>query len=206
MKKITPWSWNMKELVSIVNLFYTGFLLRDIAGKVVPGAILSIAVLESCIGLTRTMALSKDIPGTGWVLVFAIFWVIGLTFQSIGVWCSVVKYSIIYPDNESFFEALLDFHSTNQSDTNARRLERFMAIREAYGNTAVSVCVSYILWLLISLTLKSNDFGLIIVMLMAAAAAAYFLHLGHIETINNQDKYWSLSIKRNKEEDEKKKL
>jgi len=179
----------MEEFKNIIKFLYSSFLLRDLAGKVVPGAVILFTTvisldISSYIGLSNNSFKPEFQLGV-WVILFLFCWVIGLAAQSIGRGIRVVHYSFEYPSVDDFHEVLRIFRDLRKDDKNAlERLERFMAIREAYGNGAAATLVALILGLLLFFAKSSLLTGIGIIVFFVSFFA---LWLGYNKTIRNQD-------------------
>jgi hypothetical protein len=93
----------MSDLRDIIDSLYRQFLLRDSAGKIIPGLILIAAVCILGLGYFKA---TYHVHGLGnsfitglvnlpiilWLLIMALGWLIGFAIQSIGEWCRLILY------------------------------------------------------------------------------------------------------------------
>lgn len=194
----------MKEIREIIEFLYSSFLLRDLAGKVVPGGVILVTIVKTlnCPTLIATQIelLKPGIEVVPWILILILCWILGLGAQAIGRRIKIVHYSFKYPTPDDFHKALRKFDNPERSDRDRQRLERFMAIREAYGNGAAAVIVAFVLWLLLfystsecTLPLPNNFWRALII----AITVFISLLLGHRETVTHQDSFLSVAIEDN---------
>ena len=88
------------ELASLFDSFYSRFVLRDLFGKITPGAIFLIILFLSIISPTDALASIKYF--NVWILIIfiAISWLIGIAIQSVGDSRKWIKYHPDYIDKK----------------------------------------------------------------------------------------------------------
>lgn len=198
----------MAEAVEqILRMLYEGFLLRDLAGKVVPGSIVFAAVIlgiGGAEGVDKIMSLS----GGMWVIVGPLLWLLGLAAQGFGKRVGLVHYSLKYRSVDDHYRARRVFLDNRKEPYDRRRMERFEAIRETNGNSAAAIVLAIPIWLLMRLpswitsgvhvSVWQTVIGIII-----AIAFLYILNLGHRQTLEDLDAFWYHAIKDFEDKDSK---
>ncbi|MDH3973207.1 MAG: hypothetical protein OEV42_02910 [Deltaproteobacteria bacterium] len=198
----------MKELKYIIELLYSHFLLRDLAGKVVPGAVILFTTVITLDCFSYIDLFKSKLQFVVWILLLTFSWIIGLAAQAIGSHIRIVRYSVKYSPTCEFHEVLRKFRNSKKDDKDDQRLERFMAIGEAYGNGAAATIVAYLLWLVLFYVINKDKWMLfnlgnnynyyfpenILVITIIAIVSFISLLLGHRETIDHQDEFISTVI------------
>jgi hypothetical protein len=165
---------------AVFRNLYTGFLLRDFAGKIVPGVFLlfSIAALfRSPAALIRE--LRKDVPLFGIVFLAGFAWTVTLGTQSLAEGLRIWKYFPVagqtQPDpspqigfwldlyqggNESNFDAgtaKVDLFQVGANEDEKQQYERFVVIKEACGNLFIAGLLSLPAWLVVIVRREKTD-------------------------------------------------
>jgi len=186
----------MADFDKPLESLYTHFLLRDFAGKIVPGSVLYVAFFSS-IAQGKFLQLDSKLPLATTMILLGFLWLLGLAIQAIGAWFGIVKYSEKYPPPDEFHQAQRKFRNIKGDHSrDIMRYERFEAIREAYGNGAVSVLISFPIWLLGHVFRPECGFLLILFVFFVSVALFIALRLGHEETIRHFDAFWEHAINR----------
>jgi len=68
----------------LFDSFYTKFILRDLFGKIIPGYILLICIIGTCLPKQNFFLLQSMSVGL-WILSLGIAWLLGLAIQGIGI-------------------------------------------------------------------------------------------------------------------------
>ena len=140
-------------LATFFNAFYSRFVLRDFLGKIIPGFILATSIgltQRSLRGMTNIFTRSEFME---WVMILSMAWVLGLFIQGFGLWLKAGKWRLCrdlpaeYEGREDqYFERMIRLRSKS---AHARRyMERLIAARDASGNSATSVFLSVLLFLI----------------------------------------------------------
>jgi hypothetical protein len=162
----------MEAWEAIFRNLYTGFLLRDFAGKIVPGIFLLFSI--SCIFVTPRQLLSRlmqDVPV--FVIVFAagLAWTVTLGTQSLAEGLGIWRYfpvesatgtpahvpfwrNLLIGGDETGFEKdtlIVDEFQMSASEDEKQQYERFVVIKEACGNLFVAAILSIPAWLFVFL-------------------------------------------------------
>jgi|GEM_PF-1530760 len=147
------------DLKPVFDAFYDRLVLRDVAGKVVPGSILIFSLLVGAFGYEATTALLQKMGFPFWVILFGFSWLIAFALQYIGEMLHLLRThprdidairageKEAWTDRRSFFLWLADFHDLASQEQKVHA-ERINVIREACGNTAISVALSCLLLLI----------------------------------------------------------
>lgn len=143
----------MKDLSMPWDALYTRFLLKDIFGKMVPGAGL---VMVTGIAITtpeRVGELARQMPIASWALAAGFFWIVGLGIQGIGEWINVVH---MFPHigrgtrsevEQNWILARRDFER-QANDRERHNADRAAVLMEAAGNGALTSGVAAVILLL----------------------------------------------------------
>ncbi|SRR5579883_737437 len=172
----------MEAWQAVFRNLYTGFLLRDFAGKIVPG----VFFLFSISAMFRSpreliQALRKDLPLWMVILVAGFAWTITLGTQSLaeglGIWkyfpnepiCATPQASrigflsnLLFGGDETSFNnctAQVDRFQNGASEDQKQQYERFVVIKEACGNLFVSILLSTPAWLCVIFLSKEHNHG-----------------------------------------------
>jgi hypothetical protein len=185
----------MVDIDKTLESLYTHFLLRDLAGKIVPGSVLYVALASVFLPPSKLLQSHSDLPLAATAILIAGLWVLGLAVQGVGSRLGLVKYSEKYPPPDKFHEAQRRFRDIRgDQKAEVQRYERFEAIREAYGNGAASVFLSFFLWLLVYLLNSGRSLTVMASVLVVSAVVFTALLLGHKETIKHFDTFWERAI------------
>jgi hypothetical protein len=197
----------MEETLQVVfrNL-YTGFLLRDFAGKIVPGIYLLFSVASM---FCSPSDLSKEIRK--YVPVFAIFllagfaWTVTLGTQSLAEGLGIWRYfpvgspaaqvtpiprvgfwkDLFQGGDETSFDAStakVDLFQSGATEDEKQQYERFVVIKEACGNLFIAGLLSFPAWLFV---------------LVNAGNAEHQRHGASKETIRRNWGIWTKKLSRN---------
>ena len=208
------------DLRPVFDAFYDRLVLRDVAGKVVPGSILILSLVVGAFGFEATTAWLPKMSFPLWVLLFGVSWLIAFALQYIGEKLHLLRtyprdtdvkqagkiaFALRYigkklrrlkthprdsdakpeetwTDRKSFYPWLAKFHDLASTEQKVHA-ERINVIREACGNTAVSVALSCLL-LLVSLRIRGNLSSLFFLFFTVAVVIAFSLwrmHVTHVD-------------------------
>ncbi len=144
----------LNEINSIVDKLYEKFLLRDVFAKIVPGTLLLFScIYSSSLNYKATM----DIMKVSWIIMIGLAWTLGFVVQGVGELLRIIKYyTKDYTTKEQWYEAYIKFKesATREEKSNC---ERFVVIKEATGNLAMSLLISLIM---INLSFYFNNYTL----------------------------------------------
>jgi len=143
----------MEHLQTVVQDLYTNFVLRDLAGKIVPGALLafSLSLLISK-PLETLKLLNGKISTVATVVGAGILWVTVLGLQSIAESMGLLAYFPAVGDKSgeaAFAEAtqLMQQFLANATPADKLQYERFVVIKEATGNLKFALLLSAPFWI-----------------------------------------------------------
>jgi hypothetical protein len=157
---------------AVFRNLYTGFLLRDFAGKIVPGVYLLFSVasmFRSPADLMRE--LRKDVPVFAIILVAGLAWTVTLGTQSLAEGLGIWKYfpvgapaqgtsrvhigfwlDLFQGGDETSFDAntaKVDLFQIGATEDEKQQYERFVVIKEACGNLFIAGLLSLPAWLIV---------------------------------------------------------
>ncbi|MEK7191766.1 MAG: hypothetical protein AAB068_04995 [Pseudomonadota bacterium] len=185
----------MADIDKTVESLYTHFLLRDLAGKIVPGTVLYVALASVFLPPAELLKAHSDLPLAATAILIAVLWVLGLAVQGIGSQLGLVRYSYKYPPPDKFHQAHRRFRDMRgDQKAEVQRYERFEAIREAFGNAAASIPLSLFIWLPGYLLNSGQSMTFIGSVLVVSAVLFTALLLGHRMTIKYFDAFWEHAI------------
>ncbi len=151
----------VNDVAHLVEVIYTRFILRDLIGKVVPGAIALIGISVALFGWPKVHDWMEHPNGVEIILLAALCWLSTICVQWLGeVGLPWVKYGWMVPKirsgkkTENFWKRQLE----NKVHFNDKRknlnkfldvagpdhraiYERFVVIREAAGNSSTAVLI-----------------------------------------------------------------
>jgi hypothetical protein len=165
----------------IFRNLYTGFLLRDFAGKIVPGIFLLFALAAMFCRPSRLIEYVKtETPAHALMLIAGFAWVMTLGIQSVSEGVGIWNYFIEPPSSQAqaadshkvgFVRNLLtggsdaefdrdtlrvDDFQANATEDEKQQYERFVVIKEACGNLYVAMVLSLPAWMYVCLSNKPN--------------------------------------------------
>jgi hypothetical protein len=161
---------------AVFRNLYTGFLLRDFAGKIVPGTYL----LFSVASMFRSPAdlikeIRKDVPVFAILLVAGLAWTVTLGTQSLAEGLGIWRYfpvgsppaqviptarvgfwrDLFQGGDETNFDAStakVDMFQGGATEDEKQQYERFVVIKEACGNLFIAGLLSLPAWLIVIFT------------------------------------------------------
>lgn len=133
----------MSELASLFQSFYSHFILRDLFGKVGPGAMLLGAVTVGFTSFSNALDLAGKASLGAWIVLGAAAWLIGLSLQGSGELVGFVRY---YPKSvtQPVWEDLIVRFREKASPAHTQDFERFTVIKEACGNASVAAVAALV--------------------------------------------------------------
>jgi len=156
----------VKEIKSIFDAFYSRYILRDLTAKVIPGFIFLTSFSVFLIFLlfdyydidssvSYIIEFYKGMSFWMWIIILALTWVFGFSIQYVGEKFGLIRYYPEFMDNEktqkldeSTFHRMYLFLQNNGTNKERQEYERFVTIKEATGNSYVSIMISYIIFIL----------------------------------------------------------
>lgn len=123
----------MNGLKSLFESFYGLLVLRDFFGKIIPGAVLLLAVVWPHVSWQTILVWM----GSFWFAIFALglSWVTAFAAQSVGEWIpgGLLYYPKKLGGDKTFYDKLNEFDDVARPEHQQKR-ERFVIIKEACGN------------------------------------------------------------------------
>jgi hypothetical protein len=142
---------------------YTGFLLRDFAGKIIPGIVLLFSISTIFQDMRNSAVLfTKKIPVASLILISGLAWIVTLGTQSLAEGIGVWRYfpaekqqssqektgfmsQLLGPGDEQAFDKntmQIDEFQSKATEDEKQQYERFVVIKEACGNLFVACLIS----------------------------------------------------------------
>jgi hypothetical protein len=125
------------ELATLFDSFYSHFVLRDLFGKITPGAIVLIAMLIIVINSSDFYKFFYSTNVWIWIIFISVSWLIGFAIQGMG---EIFHLIIYFPERISkirWYEEYIIFLK-GAEDFEKQNVERFVVIKEACGNGYVA--------------------------------------------------------------------
>jgi hypothetical protein len=181
----------MSEIQSLADAIYSRFLLRDVFGKVVPGAIVLLAVVFAEWPFSRILLVSDNVSAAVWPLLYGAAWVAGFAVQQAA---ELLRISRTH-DSRHFGAAGKRYHEHTslargqmRNDQDRQQLERFIVVKEATGNSSAALGLAPALWLVVSkfdLAALVTNWSLMVVW----AATVYLLKRQHDRARKNEEQF-----------------
>lgn len=142
----------MKELEGLFNAFFNRFLLQEILGKVIPGAILLFSLYISFaspeITTPEMFALIKSLPFTSILLLFSISWITSYVIQVFGEFPRPFRLLLFYgewiPDDVYWYKKKIRFNEV-ATVYEKSMFQRLVNIKKGCGNTSISLLLSSVI-------------------------------------------------------------
>lgn len=146
----------------LIDALYSRLLLRDVFGKVVPGAIVLFTFVITLTSPEAGRNTITTLPFGAWIVVFGLAWVVGFAVQSFGEWAlpgsmKLLRYFPKDVDEKKWLKLRAKFRIHPDYDKHTQNHERLVVIKEACGNSYISLSISTILWLVDRLLDMSAD-------------------------------------------------
>jgi len=160
----------LKELEGLFEAFYSRFILRDVFGKIIPGAILLlslyIAFIRPDICAVQAIGLLKSLSIATWVILGSISWVMAYGVQRIGELLKILHYYGCWIQNDkSWFDKIVRFTEV-ASPAEKSNFERFVVIKETSGNVGMSFLLSAVI-LFIFWDHNKNNIGVLLALFLS---------------------------------------
>ena len=188
------------ELVTLFDAFYSKFVLRDFLAKIVPGSMLVSAIAISLTSFPFFLNYVSLMSYWFWIAGFGIAWIATFAVQSFAEKYNFIQY---YPvmeglDQKGFYEKQIKFNQIS-SISEKQQVERFVVIKEACGNSYVTLSISLLLLMTDGILDTIRNEGLIlpwiqnelfqIHVLIVLIGAIYFLRKMHFIHVIRQYEY-----------------
>ena len=176
------------DVKGLFDSFYDKLVLRDLGGKVVPGALMLASLMFLAFGLDAVDRFLDRMTLVLWVIFGGVSWSIGFVLQYIGEVLRILRncpHGSTNPkmDRLKFYDIWATFQSS-ASPYERVQAERLNIIKEACGNTCISVSFSTLL-IFGSLYSKngglSNLYWVIAGVLMVFSTSLWRMHVIHVE-------------------------
>ena len=190
----------MDDLKTFFDSFYDRFVLRDFFGKVIPGSILLFSVTLSLSSFPVVLFYLNNLNIYLWIFLVGVGWITGFTIQSFGDRLKLVRYfsGDIKQENERKhnYKTQQDFYDSEPSAPIRQTYERLIVIKEACGNSYVSLIISLIIFIIAFIvSFKDNcqynltdcfQLGLIFILFIWAILNLKYFHDEH----NKRQETW----------------
>jgi hypothetical protein len=183
---------------AVLNGLYTSFILRDFAGKVVPGAFFAFSVLSLFYKPKDIIAYVSQVPVVALAIWLGFSWTYTLGVQSLAEYIGIWNY---FPHDTTGTNALhqtprakfildqlriVDFLRIACPDEK-NQYERFVVIKEACGNLFLSISMSIPFWTVIFVrSIASSGFRCIYVVYTLLVVTFTFGGLFGLYRMNGQ--------------------
>jgi len=137
----------MSDFSDFFESFYSKFILRDIAAKVTPGLIFVFSIAASASSVASVFAYMAAMSLWVWVSLYAVAWIAAFAVQSFAEKASLIRYFPSSVVQSEFYDVQIEFARICSSDEKQQR-ERFVVIKEACGNSYVSLTIATLILIL----------------------------------------------------------
>lgn len=168
---------------AVFRNLYTGFLLRDFAGKIVPGIYLLFSITSMFRGpASLVKEIRKEVPVFAVILLAGLAWTVTLGTQSLAEALGIWKYFPVGPasaqvkpsahigfwvdlfqgGDETNFDAntaKVDLFQIGATEDEKQQYERFVVVKEACGNLFIAGLLSLPAWLIVIFSKRNADGG-----------------------------------------------
>ncbi len=127
---------------NLVDALYARLLLRDIFGKIIPGAVVLFSISASLVGFEPTVTFLKEMPFWFWLLYLGASWIAIFAVQALGE-DRLIRYHEKGITYEQSYEQRYKFDKC-ASEQERQQLERLFVIKEACGNGFLAIAFSTI--------------------------------------------------------------
>lgn len=142
----------MKELEGLFNAFFNRFILQEILGKVIPGAILLfslyIALASPGITILEMFALIKSLSFASLILLCSVSWITSYVIQVFGELPRPFKLLLFYgqwiPDDVYWYKKKISFNEV-ATVYEKSMFQRLVNVKKGCGNTSISLLLSSII-------------------------------------------------------------
>ena len=172
----------MDSVSSVIDRLYTGYLLRDLVAKVLPGSLVIGALAFSPRTHGISMRWLAHLPWWSWVLAIALAFIVGFAIQAIGEWTGWAR---IYPDGSSRDEtarrAAMDRMVALGSDGSTwatQQRERYVVLKEMAANVSLAAVITIVI---LVTTLVSPILGLVTRLVFLGSAIACFRWFNRVQ-------------------------
>ena len=163
---------------AVFRNLYTGFLLRDFFGKIVPGILFLFSITSMFWSPSELIkGVKKEVPLIAVVLIAGLAWIVTLGTQSLAEGLGIWKYfpvcaappasspvgfwhNLYYGGSENVFEActaMVDKFQVDATEDEKQQYERFVVIKEACGNLFIAGLLSIPAWLVVLFVSRSYN-------------------------------------------------
>lgn len=140
----------MKEAIDTgLEALYTRLILRDVGGKIAPGAVMLLAARAALTPPGEAIRGWDKIPVAGWIMLMGVAWLTGLAVQGLGEFTGripgiPVRYFPRRLTPDAFHTLVANFDRVATAD-DKQRFERYTVIKEATGNASLALAFSLVL-------------------------------------------------------------
>ena len=173
----------IKELSGILDKIYDKFILRDLFAKIIPGLILIASFFYL---LSGNIIEIEKIGKSLWCFLIGLSWIVAYGIQSFGELSHLIKYyNKNFKTDEDWYNEY-NLFLNNSTIAEKSICERFIIIKEATGNLAISLILSLILLTTKSITedyhtIISEDYLIVVATIFSFSLLLLRMHDIHVE-------------------------
>ncbi|MBA1419405.1 MAG: hypothetical protein FAF03_00680 [Epsilonproteobacteria bacterium] len=153
----------INSLSMLFDKIYSSFILRDIAGKIIPGILLVLPVgLIYTLNHENIFHILLNLNFVLWIFLAVFLWILGYVSQSFGEFSGLISYALTTTSNTKYkrykwspfikyfiipIDVLLQnqktaYQNKESTDSNLQYTERLAVVREACGNSGSSLILT----------------------------------------------------------------
>ena len=163
----------------VADALYSSYLARDFFAKVIPGAIVILALISPIYTSSEfDWARVEHIPTLAWLFAYGICWIAGFAVQALGEATGAVQAFPADETEEQGRERGVAFNASQLTQRDKSQDERFVVIKEATGNVAVAICLAIVVASAV-LGFPEWRLYLYVIVAMSGVVALYWFQLVH---------------------------
>lgn len=175
----------MSELIRSIENLYDNFIFRDVLSFVIPGAIIAFSLMNLVASTSRILEIIKSLPGLSYIILFGLFYVIGLAIQCFAELILRPKFRKILQKLNQYTEGGVEHFRTlnitvKDKDKRIKLKERYVVFKQTCRNTAFALLFSIVTIFFKPNWLNSTEHKVIFVSLILCTLSliiGYGLHL-----------------------------
>jgi hypothetical protein len=171
----------MADSADLISSLYTRLLLRDVLGKITPGALVLVVAYFACVSSapspSSTVLRVASAPLGVWVILALLGWYAGVTVQAVGEAIGLLRHCPRGQEAE-FYKGLVEMQSTTPDAKQTH--ERLVVIKEACGNASLAIVLSLALLLVRLLPSPAGRLTVLGILSALGAIALFWMHRKHL--------------------------